>query len=51
VDLVHPGSDHSAIESLGSAGIVEFYLCRGCHDGIVAEGSRRWAVAAATDTD
>ena len=38
--------DHSEVEDLGSAGIVEFYRCMRCRDVVVVQGSRRWAVTA-----
>ena len=38
--------DHSEVEDLGNAGIVEFYRCTRCRDVVVVQGSRRWAVTA-----
>src|SRR5207253_8438760 len=38
--------DHSEVEDLGSAGILEFYRCTRCRDVVVVQGSRRWAVTA-----
>ena len=38
--------DHSEVEDLGTAGIVEFYRCTRCRDVVVVQGSRRWAVTA-----
>ena len=38
--------DHSEVEHLGNAGIVEFYRCTLCRDVVVVQGSRRWAVTA-----
>src|SRR5204863_367132 len=38
--------NHSEVEDLGSAGIVEFYRCTRCRDVVVVQGSRRWAVTA-----
>ena len=43
---VHSRCDHSEVEDLGSAGIVEFYRCTRCRDVVVVQGSRRWAVTA-----
>ena len=38
--------NHSEVEGLGSAGIVEFYRCTRCRDVVVVQGSRRWVVTA-----
>ena len=38
--------NHSEVEDLGTAGIVEFYRCTRCRDVVVVQGSRRWAVTA-----
>jgi hypothetical protein len=42
-----PRCNHIEVESLGSAGVVEFYRCRRCRDVVVVQGSRGWTVAAA----
>src|SRR5467141_2946102 len=36
--------DHSEVEDLGTAGVVEFYRCTRCRDVVVVQGSRRWAL-------
>jgi hypothetical protein len=48
---LRPGCNHTEVESLGSAGIVEFYRCRRCRDVVVVQGSRGWTVAAALQAD
>lgn len=48
---VLPGCNHSEVEDLGNAGIVEFYRCRRCHAVVVVQGNGRWVVPAAIDED
>jgi hypothetical protein len=38
--------NHAKVEELGTDGIAGFYVCQRCHDVIVVQGARQWAVTA-----
>jgi hypothetical protein len=38
--------DHAKVEELGAYGLAEFYVCQGCRDVIVVQGTRQWVVTA-----